>query len=176
MNPPNDQEIEMAADILRRLPRGFLPFEIFTAFAERTVMPCLELSIFRRHGDKIEILLTQREPDDPHFPSAWHLPGGVLRATDKEGDYSSIIRRTLDGELQSEQHLLYEPRFALHYFQETNRGKELVIEYFSEVAYSEDSPKIGVFFPVDELPEGLLSHYKITFPKIIKAFEQSLNL
>jgi ADP-ribose pyrophosphatase YjhB (NUDIX family) len=168
---PTEQEVHYAANILRRLPRGFLPFEVFIAFAERTVMPCLELSLFRRHGDEIEILLTKREADDPHFPDAWHLPGGVLRATDKEGDFSSILERTLQGELRGEHLLLYEPQYAITRFQETARGRELVLEYFSEVTYSDATPTEGCFFSIDSLPRDLLDQYLVIIPETAKAFQ-----
>lgn len=170
------EEIEQAVKVLQRLPRGFMPLEIFRAIAEKTVMPAVELAIFRQNaeGDS-ELLLTQRPADDPHWPNGWHLPGGILLATDEEGSFASIFTRTLEKELHGEVRLLSSPRFGTGRFQETNRGREMTHIYFAEAEYSQQPLTEGKFFAVEALPEGLLQHYWHTIPPVIDAFHSSLQ-
>jgi hypothetical protein len=169
---PTDVEIQQTADILRRLPRGFLPLDIFRVLAERLVLPCLELAILRvNQRNEIEVLLTQRDADDPYWPSGWHLPGGVLLATDNEGDYSSIFGRIFQGELNDEYEPLQEPQFVTTRFHETNRGREIVQEYFTEVAYQDIPTVVGKFFPADKLPEETLKQYYQIIPLVVQAFQ-----
>ena len=71
-NPPSDEEIRNAAGVIARLPKGYLPFELFIAIAAKTTVPTMEVAPLRRNGEKVEILLTQRPNNDPYWP------GGTL--------------------------------------------------------------------------------------------------
>lgn len=83
---PSENEIKQAVDVISRLEKGFLPFDLFIALASKITMPTMELLPVRKgkNGD-IEVLLTQRPADDPYWPNEWHIPGTVIRASDNAG-------------------------------------------------------------------------------------------
>ena len=83
-----------------------------------------------------------------------------------------MFERILEKELKGEQELLYEPEFVMHRFQETKRGGELVLEYVSQVAYSDGVLHEGKFFPVDALPDKILTQYLEIIPAAVAAFKK----
>ena len=79
------------------------------------------------------------------MPAGWHLPGTVLLATDKEGDYSSAFERILKGELYGAVRLKTEPELVSINFWESGRGRELEQLFFAETLATGDVPE-GAFF------------------------------
>ena len=107
-----EEEINRAASLLKGLPRGYMPKPLFYAMAEKIVLPTVGLMVFRRAKTGVELLLTQRLNNDPYWPAGWHLPGTVLLATDREGDYSSAFERILKDELYGAVRLKTEPELV----------------------------------------------------------------
>lgn len=168
--PLSEEEIRQTAENLRRLPKGFLPKEIFLAVAELVTTPTMEVAPVRRNeAGQAEILLTQRDEDDEHWPSGWHIPGTVVRSTDQEGDFTSGFNRILKDELVESVHPISEPEFVGIKFWDVERGRELDQMYYIEVEADEDFN--GTFFTVDNLPDNTLWHHKIMIPEIIAAYE-----
>lgn len=170
---PTDDEIKQAASVINRLPKGFLPFDLFIAIASKVTVPTMELAPIRRgkNGD-IEVLLTQRPADDPYWPDEWHMPGTVIRASDNEGtDFSSGVERVLQDELHGTVRMLGEPKYVGMKFWEIPRGRELdQIFYFETDARDEDVVE-GKFFNVNNLPESTILQHKIMIPEIVAAIK-----
>jgi hypothetical protein len=172
-NTPTDDEVKQAVDVFNRLPKGFLPHDLFIAVAAKVTMPTMELVPVRLSGNgEVEVLLTQRPNDDPYWPNQWHMPGTVIRASDKEGtDFSSGIERVLQNELHGTIRMIGEPKYAGMKFWDVARGRELdQIFYFETDAKDEDVTE-GQFFSVNNLPESTMSHHKIMIPEVAAAFK-----
>jgi hypothetical protein len=168
--PLTDEEIRITAENLKRLPKGFLPKEIFLAVAELVTTPTMEVAPLRINENRqTEVLLTQRPADDAHWPNGWHMPGTVIRSTDEEGSLRSGFNRILQSELKEDVRPLAEPVFVGTKFWDVERGRELDQMYYIEVEANDETP--GQFFTVDNLPETTLAHHKVMIPEIIMAFE-----
>lgn len=174
-NSPSDQEIQQAANVISRLPKGYLPFDLFIAIAAKVTVPTMEVVPLRRNGDKLEILLTQRPEDDPYWPSGWHMTGTVIRANDAEGtDFSSGIQRVLRDELHGTVTPLGEIKFAGMKFWDVARGRELDRMFYFETDARDEDVQGGKFFDVDNLPESTLEHHKVMIPEIVAKFRSNL--
>lgn len=170
-NEPTQEEIRQAAEVLNRLPRGFLPLELFIAVAEKVATPTMELAPLRRNANgSVEVLLVQRPEDDLHWPGAWHMPGTILRATDEEGSFKSGFERILDGELHGAVKPINDIQLVGTKFWDIERGRELDhIHYFETDVRNEDLID-GRFFDVNSLPELIIPHHKKMIPEIVEAF------
>lgn len=170
-NRPTDEEIHQAAEIIARLPKGYLPFELFIAVAAKITMPTMEVAPLRKNGDKLEVLMTQRPADDPYWPSGWHLTGTVIRANDNEGaDFASCFERVLRDELHNTIHPLDEMHYVGMKFWDVKRGRELDQMFYFETNARDEDVREGAFFDVENLPETTLEHHKIMVPEIAAAF------
>lgn len=168
----SDEEIKTAANILKKLDKGFLPREIFYEIAERFVIPTIELAILRRKDGILEILLTQRPLDDRYWPGEWHIPGSIVRATDTPGTYESVFNRIMDDELAGKVALAAEPEHAFTIFQTIRRGAEVDQMYVVKATTKCAVPDDGQFFDVTNLPDALMDQYPAMMPKILRAFEE----
>ncbi|MEP6710168.1 MAG: hypothetical protein ABJA64_00420 [Candidatus Saccharibacteria bacterium] len=176
MTSPTEDEINNAAAIIHQLPRGFLPKQLFYAIAEKTVINTIEMMILRFNKGIIEILLTQRPPDDPYWPNAWHIPGTVLLSTDSEGDYSSAFFRIFDGELAGKVVPLSKPSFVVTKFWDNGRGRELDQVFFVDTLVEDINLDDGRFYSIEELPEGILKAYSYIFPEGLIAYKKLRNI
>lgn len=170
-NLPSKEDTAFAADVLIRSPKGFLPFELFLAVAARVTTPTMELAPLRqKNNGALEILLTQRPADDPYWPNGWHMPGTVLRATDKEGDFSSGIERILCDELHGKVPMRGTPVYVTTKFWDVLRGRELDTVYYFKTDVADSDLAEGKFFAVDDLPDTTLAHHKIIITEIAAVF------
>lgn len=172
MTNPTEQEINDAVAVIRRLPQGFLPKQLFYAIAEKTVTSTVEMMVLRSNDGIVEILLTQRPSDDLYWPNAWHIPGTVLLSTDSEGSYESAFSRIFDGELDGKVTLLSEPSRVITKFWDNKRGRELDQVFFVDVLVSDVGSEDGEFYPIDSLPDGLLEMYSHIFPDGLVAYRK----
>ncbi len=174
---PTPEEIAQAAEVLRRLPKGFLPLEIFHAIAEKVTTPTMEVAPLRvNEAGEVEVLLTKRPDDDPHWPGGWHIPGTVIRATDDEGSLQSGFERVLQKELHGSIPVVDDLQLVSMKFWDVTRGRELdMVHYFETNATDEDVAE-GQFFTVDHLPEMTLDHHKIMIPEIVATFREQKGL
>lgn len=152
----SEEEINKAAGLLARLEPGYLPQRLFDEINRLHVTSTVVIAPLKRTPDGIQILMTRRGngPTDPVWPDHWHLPGSMLRPTDKEGDYSDAFSRILDGELKGVE-IEGRPVFLRTAFTETRRGRELTQVYYVMV---QGEPPEGTLFPVNQLPSPLLEH------------------
>ena len=150
-------EISQAADLLAKLEPGYLPEPIFDQAVRLVVCSTIVIVPLKKTPRGLEVLLRPREKDrdDPIWPGYWHLPGTMLRPSDKEGDYTDAFRRLLEGEIgttQTSDSLV----FMRTAFTKTRRGPEHTQLYYMPVD-SDELPG-GQFFPVDKLPQPIIEH------------------
>lgn len=149
-----EDEISRAAGLLAKLEPGYLPEKLFIEINRLHVASTVVVVPLKRAKNGVEVLLIERGSDDPIWPNYWHLPGTMLRPSDKEGDYSDAFRRIFEDELQNIK-TIGEPEHVKTAFTETRRGREHTPVYWIEVI---DQPKEGRFFPINNLPARKIEH------------------
>jgi ADP-ribose pyrophosphatase YjhB (NUDIX family) len=85
--PMNTERARLLAELLREMRTSdgdYIPDEVWLEAHKTFSLPYVELVIPRRAGDKWEVFLTRRPVNDPHWPSTWHLPGGIWRTGQSE--------------------------------------------------------------------------------------------
>lgn len=152
---PTDQEISDITKLLEKLNAGFLPYPIFQEVARLVVMPIIDIVPVRHtESGSVEVLLTQREADDPFWPGMWHNPGTVVRASDKDPGYADAFRRVFIDELGLDD--VQEPHFVTGFLHQTRRGSESTRVYWVEL---HGTPRVGDYFDITRLPkETIESH------------------
>lgn len=150
-----DKEIQATADLLKKLEPGFLPYPIFEEVARLVALPIIEFIPLRHRGGKTEVLLIARADDDPLWPGLLHTPGTVIRATDLVQDTTNwpAFQRILHDELEDAE--VGKPHYVGSIFHASKRGAEQAQLYWIEVL---DKPKVGQFYPIDDLPTHLMNH------------------
>lgn len=170
-NVPSEEEIQAVADVIERLPRGYLPYPIFMAITSKIVTPTLELAIFRENNGKLEILLTRRPDDDRYWPGEWHVPGTVIRSTDQEGSYATCFERILTEELQGLVKVS-EPVWVKIEFWEMERGREIDQLHYTRALSVQDLPNDIAFFAVNGLPDNLMRHHRDMIATIVDMYKK----
>lgn len=168
-DPITQQEIDTVVDILKKLPPGRLPLKIFHQIARLVATPTIELYAFRRHNNKLQILLTEREDSDPHWNGLWHVPGSVILSTDKTSSFDDALNRVIDGEFGSPK-IKGEAAFVKFLSHIGNRGTEIVFIYMLEIV---GEPVLGTFYDVDDLPENLAEYREKYIPEVAEVFISS---
>lgn len=169
-SPPSSEEIQIAADVIERLPKGFLPYPLFMAITAKVVTPTLELAIFRNTSKGLEILLTRRPDDDKYWPGEWHVPGTVIRSTDQEGSYKTCFERILSDELQGLV-AVSDPVWVKTEFWDMERGREIDQLHYAMALYVQDLPNDSAFFSVNELPNDLMRHHRSMIATIVDIYK-----
>lgn len=174
MNIPSEKEIQQAAEVIWKLPKGTLPLELFYAVAAKVTVPTMELAPLRVTGNKIEILLTKRPATDPYWPNLWHMTGTVIRANDDEGsDFASGVARVLRDELHGSIPMIGKPQFVGIHFWDVSRGRELDQMFYFVTDARDEAVQEGQFFDVTDVPDTTIEHHKIMIPEIVDAFKAS---
>ncbi len=174
--PLSAEEIKQTAENLRRLPKGFLPFEVFNAVAEKVTTPTIDVVPLRISNGRMEVFMLRRPGDDPYWPGQWHVPGTVLRSTDKAGDFSSGLDRLFKSKDETEGTITptSAPKYVTTKFWDVARGRELdTVHYVPVEATSDQLP--GQFFPVDELPDDTIEHHKIIIQEAAEAYKRDMQ-
>jgi hypothetical protein len=78
----NTSFIEQTASMLSKFEPGFLPYPVFEQIARLVALPIVEFIPLRLKDNKVEVLLIDRDKDDPYWPNMLHTPGTVIRSTD----------------------------------------------------------------------------------------------
>lgn len=165
---PSNTELKNVASILHQLTPGTLPFEIFHEVARLGVFPIVEVVPLRLTADKqVEILLIQREADDPVWPDQLHVPGTVVRASDTVGSYADAFTRVAT-ELRDTQ--IKDPVFVQNILHHSGRGMESSQIYWVEVT---GEPKTGAFYNTESLPKNLVQSQLDFIPHAIAAFKRA---
>jgi hypothetical protein len=162
-NPPSSKEIELAEEVLSKLEPGFLPFSIFHQIARLTTTAIIEIVPLKLQNSKIEILLLERETDDPVWPSQLHIPGTVIRATDS---LEEVFQRISDKELNGIN--ISSAKFVTNILHHSGRGMEASQIYWIDI---KENPTIGKFYDIDNLPQELVKSQLDFIPQAIEDYK-----
>lgn len=173
MQYPSDAEIDKAASVIGRLPKGRLPYPLFIAIASKIVTPTVELVIINKSKGKDEIILARRTSDDEHWPGQWHIPGTVILSTDTEDSYESCFDRVLKDELYGLIEIA-KPRFVSLEFWDIERGRELDQLFCANLLSMKTLPDDIRAFPVDSLPDNLMPHHSKIISKVMAYRSQAV--
>jgi hypothetical protein len=146
------EEINQAVKILERLQPGMLPPAIFLEIARLTVTPILEIVPLRLTEDGVKVLLLKRDEDDPIWAGKLHTPGTIIRANDKENDFTDAFERILKKELSGTA-LVANPIYVERIFHEQKRGRELAEVYYVEI---QGELLVGKLYDADNMPPGIV--------------------
>jgi len=170
-NPLTSEEVNLVTTIMEKLKPGFLPFPIFNQVARLVVMPIIDVVPVRKDASgNVEVLLTQRENNDPLWPDMWHNPGTVVRATDHPNDYIDAFTRIFKDELGIAAVGQLKPTFVTDLFHHTRRGAEATRIYWLELT---EEPRIGTFFDVHKLPDNTIETHIQIIHAAAEAFQQA---
>jgi ADP-ribose pyrophosphatase YjhB (NUDIX family) len=163
-------ELDFVAATLKKLQPGFLPYVIFQEIARLTALPIVEVVPVRQvDNGRIQVLLTQREPDDALWPAMWHNPGTVIRATDEAGNYVDAMRRIFSEELDLA--VVPELHFVTSFLHKTRRGTESTQIYWTEL----NKPSgLGNFFDAAALPSTTIGSHIEIIQLAVKAYQESI--
>lgn len=154
-NSPTEKEALLAAEILSRFPVGRLPLSIYTEMARLNALTAYEHVTFREDDEGgLQVLLSQRGPNDPWWPNEWHSPGVMVTSTDSS--FEDVHQRLVETEL-GENMNASDPCCVTSLPLDTARGKE--IAYISWSFVSDGEPMKGQFFDIDNLPNDLIGHH-----------------
>lgn len=174
--PLTESEINQAAELLARIPAGFLPFPIFRQVARLAVFSIVEVVPMRVRDGQVEVLLLKRGEEKQDWPELWpgilHTPGTVIRPTDELGSYKDAFHRILHGELYNIK-LAGEPEYVYNLLHHNKRGTESAQVFIAEVI---GEPEVGTFYPADRLPSNIMLSQLDFIPIAVKAFKQRCGL
>jgi hypothetical protein len=151
-----NDDINSLVELLKQLQPGFYPYPIFEQFARLVVFAIVEFIPLRKNGDVIEVLLLARDENDALWPGMLHTPGTVVRPTDSDtssdsqpwGPFQRLYSEELTGTKVGPLH------FVGSVFHASKRGHEQAQLYWLEVL---DDPAQGVFYPVNQLPDTIIT-------------------
>lgn len=175
-----EQEEAIAANYLAKLAEqrpDQLPYEIFLPVAKLMVMHTVEVGFVKppeEDGESALVLLTQRPATDKFWPSQWHVPGSVVRATDPvkhEHDYDAAFSRVLD-EVGGDIQVIRKPVEFDTVRRKGIRGSEVTVRLLAEV---EGDPANGTFFDAADIirrppEEGLIGSHAAAIEKIAATY------
>ena len=125
--------------------------------------PCVtvDMVVFRRNGDALEVLLIQRKY--PPHQDMWAFPGGFINIDETLEDAAAR-------ELMEETGLTSVKLKQLHTFGDVHRdprARVITVVYYgmsdfdkSEVKADDDAKAAG-WYPVEEVPEMAFDHHKV---------------
>ena len=163
------EETNKLVELLKQIEPGFLNFDVFVQIARLVVLSIIEFVPLRIKGDKIEVLLLSRGGDDPIWPNELHVPGTVIRPTDNENKIYMAFDRIINDELGGTK--MSEPYFVGSILHKSKRGSEHAQVYWVEVL---EKPKVGKFYPVDELPDNLIESQTKFIKQASKSFGDNI--
>lgn len=153
--------------LLKQLKPGFLPYEIFEQIARLAALSIIEFVPLRMGNDgNVEVLLLEREADDPIWPGQVHTPGTVIRPGDTEGTMYKAFERIIHDELKDTE--ISDPYYVGSLLHESKRGTEHAQVYWVEVL---SGPKVGKFYPASNLPVNLVDSQHKFIGQAVKSFQ-----
>jgi hypothetical protein len=139
------------------------PKEVFFSVAEKFALTPIEAIVLRRNtSGKIEVLLMQRESDDPHWKDMYHTPGTIALEEDVMPDdelpedfdpvkmYAKPLARLQEKEYGEKFDSVYYVGPVLH---KVARGPESAQMFVCTI---KGEPTKGKYFAVDELPDNIV--------------------
>jgi len=144
--------------------------ELFDAVAKVSISVTIEAVCLRRNPTTrvIEVLITQRSPDDTAYPGEWHCPGSVMRPGETEKE---VFARLSKDEFCAK----VTPKRFVGNFNNPNerRGHFLSMVYLCTI---EEEAK-GTWCSVDQLHSKTVEHHlNNVIPMVVKAFMASQSV
>lgn len=162
------KEINQTVELLKKLKPGLLPYPIFVQLARLTVLSTVEITAFvETRGKPLQVFLTKRSKDDEFWPNLWHIPGTILRPTDKTHSYETAINRLLKNEFGTS-HFKHLPTYITHILRKENRGTAHSIMFW---ALLKKCPKKGELFNVDALPKNIVAETRENISLAKKSYQ-----
>ncbi len=162
-------EINKLVELLHKLRPGFLPKEIFFEIIRLIPAAIVDIVPLIEINNELQVLLIERESDDPFFGGQVHIPGTSLRSTDAKGNFKSAFDRIIQGELKGVS-VISEPVFCGSSFHDTTRGSELTLIHWVLV---DQTINIGKFYLVNDLPSNIVPHQKNTIGIAVENYRKS---
>lgn len=153
-NKITEAEIKTVVEILKKIEPGPLPFPIFLEVARLYVSCIIEIVPFYNDNGNIQVLLQEREKEDPVWGGKLHTAGTVVRANDEEGSFISAFDRILNKELAGVA-IKSEPTFVKTVFHQVARGRELALIFYVELATNEIT-QLGKLYDIEKLPAEIV--------------------
>lgn len=140
--------------------------ELFNSVLSKFVLVAIETVILRQNDDKIEVLLTKRDPNDEFYANQWHSPGSILRYSDVhtkgksiESELTEVFERIEKKEIGAP--FRNPPKFIEQRLLDFSRGPNLCLVHAAQIA-----PRAsynGEFFDVNNLPNDPVIHQQMPF-------------
>lgn len=154
---------------LAALKPGKLPLEIFNQVARLTVTPVVEIvPFYRDEGGELKVFLLQRGENDILWAGMYHVPGGIVLATDAPGSFSDALQRILDSKLASYQPTT--PKLIDTQLCKVSRGTEVAIVYMVLLLTVPDET---LLFDPENLPSNLIEGQAEFVQAALEQFEKS---
>lgn len=147
-------EIKVATEILKKIEPGLLPLPIFLEVARLYVSCIIEIVPFYNNNGNIQVLLQEREKEDPIWGGKLHTAGTVLRANDEDNNFKSAFDRILNKELAGIE-IKKEPTFVKSVFHQVARGRELALIFYVELTTNNIS-HLGELYDIEKLPTTIV--------------------
>lgn len=158
----------LLVDVLKKLEPGFLPYEIFKQVARVVTLPIVEFVPLRLNSqNEVEVLLLERSEDDDIWPGSVHVPGTVLRASDKK--IEQAFQRITANELAHT--AVSPPHFVGNVLHDSKRGSEQAQVYWVEVSGRE---KVGKFYEAKNLPDNLIDSQRAFILRAVDSFQATI--
>jgi hypothetical protein len=172
-----ESETRSLVRLLKKLPSGPLPYNIFVEFARLKVTPILEIiPLCLDSSGQVNVALFKRPADDRWWPNLYHFPGfcflpGDLSATVKWGLPPKAYHRFLKTELKDIK-CLGDPVMVGYFSANGHRGPSLNLVYIQPIDYLSSSPFL---FPANRLPPNIVAGQKEIINHCAKVFVQHLG-
>lgn len=163
---------DLSTDIvssLANLEPGKLPINIFNQVARLTITPVVEIvPFYREQGGKLKVFLLQRSDNDALWAGMYHVPGGIVFATDAPGSLTDVLQRVMDSKLAS-----YQPTTPILVdvqLCKVLRGTEVALVYTTVLSSAPNS--ISLFDP-ENLPSNIIEGQTEFIKAALEQFDRS---
>lgn len=162
------QEEDLMVKFISKIEPYSMSAKTHEAVAQKFCLTAIETVILREREGKIEVLLVRRPQYDNYYANMWHTPGTILRSTDHS--YAEAWGRTQLDELDVK--FAITPKFVASIVLPTLRGTEHSMIFYTHIS---EEPKVGQYFPVDALPEDLVTQHFPVIEAAAKAYQKDLE-
>ncbi len=144
--------------ILRSLAKyahkhNWLPFWAFHEIEHVSPSSAFELWALKETQHGLEIFVSKRESNDPHWPNQWHFPGTISKITDT---MESIYARLAE---ELGEKVLPETPKLLTVTVDVDGPRDTTVHIFNTIYVNKDVQfSTGEFHPIDKLPTPFITY------------------
>lgn len=166
LNKRTFTETTQLVKLLKKVESGFLPQDVFIQIARLATLTTIELIAFWHKRSVIKVFLSQRPIHDDFWPKMWHIPGSILRPTDKKMCYHDALQRIIIDELANTQFLIGPSHFR-NDFRKEARGSIHALQHWGVL---KEVPRTGRLFALDNLPKEIVPEHRRTILLAAEAY------